>query len=98
MVVAAWLPFAPPDERQGSMKAIRRRFWFEGGLAAVSGFLAVLTIFRGDWFEVTGFNPDNHSGSFEWVVVAVFFVVCAWSCVAARIEWRGGRQATATSS
>ena len=45
---------------------VRIRFWVEAGLAALCGFLAILTLFTQDWVEaLTGFDPDNHNGSFE---------------------------------
>jgi hypothetical protein len=51
---------------------IRIRFWVEAGLAALSGFLGILTLFTRDWIEaLTGFDPDNHNGSFEWMIVAM---------------------------
>jgi hypothetical protein len=72
------------------MKAtVRPRFWVEVGLASVCGFLAVLTVFWRDWIEgVTGFDPDHHNGSFEWVIVAGLFLVCGLVALAARAEWR----------
>ena len=41
--------------------SIRARLWVEGGLAALSGFLAILTLFTRDWIEaLTGFDPDTY--------------------------------------
>lgn len=68
---------------------VRVRFWVEAGLAALCGFLGILTIFTRDWIEaVTGFDPDNHNGSFEWVIVAALFLVCLLLSIAARADWR----------
>jgi hypothetical protein len=68
---------------------IRTRFWVEAGLAALCGFLAVLTLFTRDWIEaLTGFDPDNHNGSFEWMIVAALFLVCILFSIAARAHWR----------
>jgi hypothetical protein len=65
------------------------RFWVEAGFAALSGFLAILTLFTRDWVEaLTGFDPDNHDGSFEWVIVAVLLLVCILFSIAARADWR----------
>jgi hypothetical protein len=64
------------------------RFWVEAGLAALSGFLSILTLFTRDWIEaLTGFNPDNHNGSFEWTIVAALFLVCILLSIAARADW-----------
>jgi hypothetical protein len=65
------------------------RFWVEAGLAALSGFLAILTLFSRDWIEaLTGFDPDNHDGSFEWAIVAALFLACMLLSIAARADWR----------
>ena len=74
---------------------IRVRFWVELGLAALCGLLAILTLFTQDWIEVlTGFDPDQHDGSFEWAIVAGLFVVCVVLTFAARAEWRRPRPAS----
>jgi hypothetical protein len=73
---------------------VRMRFWLEAGLAALCGFLAILTLFTRDWIEaLTGFDPDNHNGSFEWMIVAALFLVCILSSFAARADWRRLRSA-----
>ncbi len=69
--------------------AVRARFWLEAALASLSGFLAVLTVFRGDWIEaLSGFEPDRHSGSFEWAIVAGLLLLSVTAGVAACVEWR----------
>jgi hypothetical protein len=69
--------------------SIRARLWVEGGLAALSGFLAILTLFTRDWVEaLTGFDPDNRNGSFEWVIVAMLLLVCILFSIAAHADWR----------
>lgn len=79
--------------------SIRARLWVEGGLAALSGFLAILTLFTRDWVEaLTGFDPDNHNGSFEWVIVAMLLLVCILFSIAARADWRRLRSSTLTGS
>ena len=75
---------------------VRTMFWIEAGLATLSGFLAVLTLFTGDWIEaLTGFDPDQHDGSAEWMIVIALAFVCAALSLAARAEWRRARPATA---
>jgi hypothetical protein len=76
--------------------AVRSRFWVEAALASLCGFLAVLTLFWRDWIEaLTGFDPDHHNGSFEWLIVAALFLVCVRVGVAARGEWSRPRGAVA---
>jgi hypothetical protein len=71
------------------MSNVRIRFWIEAALAALWGFLAILTLFTRDWIEaLTGFDPDNHNGSFEWMIVAALFLVCILFSIAARADWR----------
>lgn len=78
---------------------VRARFWLEAGLASVCGFLAVLTLFWRDWIEaLTGFSPDRHDGSFEWLIVAGLLVVCVLVGLAARTEWSRPRSALAAGT
>jgi len=76
---------------------VRARFWLEAGLASLCGFL-VLTLFWRDWIEATtGFGPDHHNGSVEWLIVAGPLAVCVLVGLAARSEWRRSRAALATA-
>ena len=71
------------------VSSVRIRFWVEAGLATLSGLLGLLTLFSCEWIEaLTGFDPDNHDGSFEWAIVAALFLVCVLSSLAARADWR----------
>jgi DMSO/TMAO reductase YedYZ heme-binding membrane subunit len=75
---------------------IRARFWVEAGLASLCGFLGVLSFFWQDWIEaLTGFDPDRHDGSFEWMIVVGLLLVCVLLALAARAEWRRPRPAVA---
>jgi hypothetical protein len=77
---------------------LRARFWLETGLALLSGCLLVLTLVWPDWIEaITGFEPDNHSGSVEWGLVATLLTVSVVGSILARIEWRRQRFAAARS-
>lgn len=79
--------------------SVRARFWLESTLASLCGFLAVLTLFWRDWIEaLTGFDPDHHNGSFEWLIVAVLFCLCLVVGSLARSEWRRPRTAVASAS
>jgi hypothetical protein len=70
------------------MRTIRARFWIEVGAATVSGLLTLLTLFWHDWIEVIGWNPDQHNGTVEWLVVGFLAAVTALTALLARIEWR----------
>jgi hypothetical protein len=76
------------------MSHVRTRFWFELGTAVASALLAVVTLFWKDWIEVTGWDPDNHSGAAEWWIVVGLAAISATSAIAARIEWHHGSAAT----
>ena len=73
---------------------VRGRFWLEASLASLCGFLAILTVFWRDWVEaLTGFDPDQHNGSFEWAIVAVLAAAAITVGLVARTEWRRPRAA-----
>jgi hypothetical protein len=43
-------------------------------LACFCGGLAILSIFWPDWIEaLTGYDPDQHNGSVEWLIVIALF-------------------------
>jgi hypothetical protein len=66
---------------------LRARFWLEGALALVSGSLFVLTLVWRDWIEaVLHVDPDRHSGSLEWAIVAALLVIALVSTLLARVE------------
>ncbi len=84
-------PFAPPPSHRSSP---RRRFWIEAAIATVIGALAVLSIFWRDWIEgLTGWDPDHHSGSAEWLIVLGLFAVAVAVSAVARAEWRRSQRA-----
>jgi uncharacterized membrane protein len=74
----------------------RPLFWIETGLAAIAGLLALITPIFPDWIEfVSGWDPDQHNGSVEWMIVVGLFVVTVVMVALAAIEWR---RTTATAS
>jgi hypothetical protein len=76
------------SQRRTITSSVRMRFWVEAGLAALCGFLALLTLFTRGWIEAfTGFNPDNHNGSFEWTIVAALCLVSILLSIAAHADW-----------
>jgi uncharacterized membrane protein len=70
-------------------RKIRRLFWVESGLAAVTGLLALITPIFPDWIEfVSGWDPDQHDGSVERMIVVGLFVVTIVMAALAAFEWR----------
>jgi len=64
------------------------RFWVETGMGALTGLSFLATIFWRDWIENTvGWDPDQHSGAVEWLIVCGLFVVTVALLSAARAEW-----------
>ena len=68
----------------------RRLFWVEIGLAAITGLLALITPVFPDWIEfVSGWDPDQHDGSVELMIVVGLFIVTLVMVTLATIErWR----------
>ena len=70
-------------------RSFRRLFWVEIGLAAITGLLALITPIFPDWIEaVSGWDPDQHDGSVEWMIVVGLLVVTIVMVALAAIEWR----------
>jgi uncharacterized membrane protein len=70
-------------------KNFRRLFWVEIALAAITGLLALITPIFPDWIEfVSGWDPDQHDGSVERMIVVGLFVVTIVMVGLAAIEWR----------
>jgi hypothetical protein len=73
---------------------LRMRFWVEAVLAGVSGFLFVLTLAWRDWIEaVFRVDPDHHSGSLEWAIVAALLAITLLATMLARAERRRPQRA-----
>ena len=68
---------------------LRRRFWVEVALAVASGIFFVLTLFWKDWIEIVfGVDPDQHSGSLEWLIVGLLLAATLATTGLARREWQ----------
>jgi hypothetical protein len=67
-----------------------RLYRIETTFAALSGVLGVLTFFWHDWLEVTGWDPDHHNGSVEWIIAIVLIAVGITLGALARREHRRG--------
>jgi apolipoprotein N-acyltransferase len=73
-------------------------FVLESALAGGSLVLALVTLVWQDWIEIV-FNtdPDQGSGSLEWLIVAAGLVLALVCGTAALAEWRRLRPAKAGS-
>jgi len=75
-------------------KALRWRFWLEIGVAIATSTLFVLTLVQRDWIEVVfGIDPDNRSGTLEWLIIAALLAVTITLFTLASYEWRRTRVA-----
>ena len=71
------------------MRRSKVRAQLETAIALFAGILGILTIFWHDWIEaLTGWDPDNHNGTVEWIVVAGLLAVSAAIDLVARRHWR----------
>lgn len=67
----------------------RVRSWAELGLASITGLLALITQIFPDWIElVSGWDPDQHDGSVERLIVVGLLIVAAAIFALAAQEWR----------
>lgn len=71
------------------MKPSKIRVGLETAIALLAGLLGVVTIFWHDWIEaLTGWDPDHHNGSVEWLIVVGLLVVAVAMGAVARRHWR----------
>ena len=71
------------------MRRSKLRAQLEAAVALCAAILAVLTIFWHDWIEaITGWDPDQHNGSVEWIVVIVLVTASVAMGLVARRHWK----------
>ncbi len=71
------------------MRTSKARFGVETGIALFAGGLGILTACWHDWIEaLTGWDPDHHNGSAEWLIVAVLLAIALVMATLARREWK----------
>lgn len=79
-------------ERAGAsvaMKPSKTRAGMETAIALAAGPLGLITIIWHDWIEaLTGWDPDQHNGTLEWLIVAALLAVAVIAGSAARRHWR----------
>ncbi len=72
-----------------ALTPLKLRAQLEAVGALCAGILGVLTIFWHDWLEaVTGWDPDQHNGSGEWIVVIALLAASVATGLAARRHWK----------
>jgi hypothetical protein len=60
------------------LRRSKARAQLEALVALGAGILGILTIFWHDWIEaLTGWDPDQHNGTVEWIVVMGLLTVSA---------------------
>jgi hypothetical protein len=70
-------------------RRVRAQFWIETIAGTLTGVLFVVTMLWHDWIEdLVGWDPDQHSGAVEWLIVGGLAVITVVLFVAARAEWR----------
>ena len=70
------------------MRPSKVRVRLEMAVALCAGILGILTIFWHDWIEaLTGWDPDQHNGSVEWIVVVGLLAVAVTVGLVARRHW-----------
>jgi undecaprenyl pyrophosphate phosphatase UppP len=68
---------------------LKVRVRLETAVALGAGVLGILTVFWHDWIEaLTGWDPDHHNGSVEWVVVVGLLAVAIVAGFFAHRHWR----------
>lgn len=61
----------------------------ELAIALGGGVLGILTIFWHDWVEaLTGWDPDHHNGSVEWILVVGLLAVAVVMGLVAHRHWK----------
>jgi hypothetical protein len=72
-----------------SKRKLQRRFWLKAVIGAVTGVLSVVTPIWPDWIEaISGWDPDQHDGSAEWMIVTALLIVTVSVLAMAAREWQ----------
>ena len=72
-----------------SKSKLQRRLWLKTFIGAGTGVLSVVTPIWPDWIEaVSGWDPDQHDGSAEWMIVTALLLVTATMLAMVAREWQ----------
>lgn len=64
------------EDKGNNSRNLPLRFWMQSALAALSAVLFVLTLITREWVEaLTGFEPDNGNGTFEFALAIALFAL-----------------------
>jgi hypothetical protein len=68
----------------------------EAIFAAASMVFGLLTVVMPAWIEaLTGWDPDHHSGGFEWLIAAAFLICALGAALDARRRFVAAKAVTA---
>lgn len=71
------------------MRFSKVRAWLEIAVTLCAAIMGVITIFWHDWIEaITGWDPDQHNGNAEWLIVVGLLVVAGAMGLVARHHWK----------
>jgi hypothetical protein len=72
-----------------SKRKLQRRLRVKTVIGVVTGVLCVVTPIWPDWIEgMSGWDPDQHDGSLEWMIVTTLLIVTVTMLAMAAREWR----------
>lgn len=70
-----------------------RRFWGGAISSGASALLLALTLLNREWLEVVfRIDPDHGTGTFEWLLVALFVAAALGGALVARVEFARGTE------
>ncbi|MDQ2741899.1 MAG: ABC transporter permease [Chloroflexota bacterium] len=78
-------------------RRLGKAFWIESATALASATLLAVTLITRTWVEkIFKVDPDQGSGSLEWIIIGVALMVTVASVTLAGSEWRSRRAVAVT--
>lgn len=78
-------------------RRLGKAFWIESAMALASAALLAVTLITRTWIEeIFKVDPDQGSGSLEWIIIGVALMLTVASVMLARGEWRSRRAMAAS--
>jgi len=72
-----------------SRRKLQRRLWLKTFIGAGTGVLSVVTPIWPDWIEaISGWDPDQHDGSAEWMIVTALLLVTVTMLAMVARDWQ----------